>query len=346
MSATDSNTRCDTESSIHGNLDKFDFRGLHPRVFIGTASDRYAGWIGQIYTSENYEGRVTSRSHTVGGKSFTEKVLPVASVSEYFQHFRALELDFTFYDTILNAEGKPTNTHRALNAYAGHMPEAGRLLLKVPQKIFARKVWNKQEYVDNENYLNAVLFKQRFYEPALALLSPWLSGFVFEQEYQRSAGRTSIGQFARDLDRFFSSIPRDGGYHLEIRTSAFLEEPVFEVMKAHGIGQVFSHWTWLPPLSGQFKKIGCKFLNEKKDCLIRLMTPRGMRYEQAYRKAHPFDSLIPGMLDPRMVEDTARIMKKAVSERANAYVIVNNRSGGNAPLTAQQIARLFIGGQL
>jgi hypothetical protein len=35
----------------------FHFRNLHPQVFIGTASDRYAGWIGQIY----------SRIATLGG---------------------------------------------------------------------------------------------------------------------------------------------------------------------------------------------------------------------------------------------------------------------------------------
>jgi hypothetical protein len=29
------------------NLDKFLFRGFHPNIFIGMASDRYAGWTGR-----------------------------------------------------------------------------------------------------------------------------------------------------------------------------------------------------------------------------------------------------------------------------------------------------------
>ncbi|MFP4035935.1 MAG: hypothetical protein ACLFUE_00280 [Desulfobacteraceae bacterium] len=78
----------------------FDFRDLHPLIYMGTASDRYEGWVGQIYTAERYQGSMRSRTHRVGGKSFTEKVLPVESVVEYFQHFRVLELDFTFYDTL------------------------------------------------------------------------------------------------------------------------------------------------------------------------------------------------------------------------------------------------------
>lgn len=320
----------------------FDFRGLGPSVSIGTASDRYAGWIGQIYSPGRYDTGITSRKNAVGGKSFTEKVLPVESVTEYFEHFLVLELDFTFYNTLLAADGSPTRTHRALQAYARHMPEDGRLLLKVPQVVFAQKLLRRGRHEQNENYLNPELFSERFYEPAVKLLSPWLSGFVFEQEYQRSAGRMDPDDFAVDLDRFFSSIPKDDRYHVEIRTPAFLAGPVFDVMETHGIGHVLSHWTWLPPLSAQFGKSGGRFLNRRKDCVIRLMTPRGMRYEDAYRKTHPFDSLVPGMLDPKMIEDTVSIVKEAVKAGVHPYVVVNNRSGGNAPLIAQEIAGRYL----
>ena len=43
------------------DLKQFKFRNLHPRVILGTASDRYAGWLGQIYTPEKYEGRIARR---------------------------------------------------------------------------------------------------------------------------------------------------------------------------------------------------------------------------------------------------------------------------------------------
>ncbi|MFO7784961.1 MAG: DUF72 domain-containing protein [Desulfatiglandales bacterium] len=327
------------DSGIPTALDNFDFRGLHPLIYMGTASDRYAGWIGQVYTAERYEGSIKSRTHKVGGKAFTEKVLPVESVVEYFQHFRVLELDFTFYNTLLDGDGKPTPTYHTLSAYARFLPEGGRLLLKVPQVVFARKLRGKEGYADNRSYLDVALYRERFYEPALRLLSTRISGFVFEQEYQRSVERASPDEFARDLDCFFSSIPRDGRYHVEIRTAAFLAKPVLEVMEAHGVGQVFSHWTWLPPLSRQFQESGGRFLNERRDSVVRLMTPRGMRYEEAYQRAHPFDSLVPGMLDPKMVADTVRIMEQGVKEHANTYVVVNNRSGGNAPLIAREIAR-------
>jgi hypothetical protein len=44
---------------------------------IGTASDRYAGWIGQIYSEGRYENGITRRSHKVGDKTFNEETLPL-----------------------------------------------------------------------------------------------------------------------------------------------------------------------------------------------------------------------------------------------------------------------------
>ena len=58
------------------DLEKFQFRGLHPLIHMGTASDRYAGWIGQVYSEDRYKGRITERSKKLGGKSYKERVLP------------------------------------------------------------------------------------------------------------------------------------------------------------------------------------------------------------------------------------------------------------------------------
>ena len=55
------------------NLKTFHFRNLHPQIFIGTASDRYAGWIGQIYSQDRYIGRITKRSKIVAGKLLLKK---------------------------------------------------------------------------------------------------------------------------------------------------------------------------------------------------------------------------------------------------------------------------------
>ncbi len=320
----------------------FQFRDLHPNVRIGTASDRYVGWVGQIYSPKRYTGQINSRVKRVKGKSFVEEVLPVQSVVEYFQHFGTLELDFTFYRPLRGKDGQPTRNFHLLRAYRQYLGRDDRIIVKVPQIVFSKKLRRGGKFLSNDQYLDPAIFLNQFYEPALELLEPWLDGLIFEQEYQRKEERSSPQTQAEELDVFFGQIPKDTRYHVELRTETLLTAPLFDVFETHGVGQVLSHWTWLPPLLRQFGLSGKRFLNGGKRCIIRLMTPRNMRYEDAYAKAHPFNEMVNGMLHPQMVTETADLMKIAVQEDVGINVIVNNRSGGNAPLIAQQIATRFL----
>lgn len=322
--------------------DKFNFRNLHPKILIGTASDRYAGWLGQIYSQDRYQGHITKRTKIIAGKSFIEEVLPVDSVEEYFEHFSVLEIDFTFYRPLLDHTSQPTQNYQVLKIYAGHLKENDRLILKVPQIISAQKIHRGDQYVENPTYLNPKLFTEQFYEPAINLLGAHLSGFIFEQEYQRKEDRVPVVDMALNLDKFFSQIPKDSRYHLELRTDLYLRDQVFEVMARYGVGQVLSHWTWLPPLRKQLAKADGRFFNGGNECVIRLMTPLGMRYEDAYAKAYPFDKLVEGMMAPEMVLETVEIMKAAVEKGVLVNLIINNRAGGNAPLIGQIIAEKLI----
>jgi hypothetical protein len=98
--------------SPKARLETFHFRNIHPQIFIGKASDRYAGWIGQIYSHDRYQGKITKRTKIIAGKSFIEEVLPVDSVGEYFEHFPVLEIDFTFYRPLLTIMTSPPKTFR------------------------------------------------------------------------------------------------------------------------------------------------------------------------------------------------------------------------------------------
>jgi uncharacterized protein YecE (DUF72 family) len=328
-------------SIVSRTPETFYLRDIHPQVLLGTASDRYAGWIGQIYSRERYVGRISKRSRVVAGKTFVEEVLLVDSVEEYFAHFSVLEVDFTFYRPLLEKDGKPTQNFEVLKSYSRHLKEGDRLILKVPQMITAQKIRKGERYTKSDAYLNPKIFTQQFYEPALKLLGPNLNGFVFEQEYQRREDRTPLKEMAAALDKFFRAIPKDSRYHLELRTGSYLREPIFEVLEKHGVGQVLSHWTWLPPLRKQLAMAGGRFFNAGNQCVIRLLTPIGMRYEDSYVKAHPFDRLVEGMVQPEMILETVYIMERAVNQGVLINVIINNRAGGNSPLIAQMIAEKY-----
>ena len=317
----------------------YRFRGLHPPVPLGTASDRYSGWLGQIYTPERYRGRIARRVRRLGGRSFVEAVLPVESVREYFEHFEVLEIDFTFYRPLLDPEGRPTSSLHALREYARNMKPEDRLILKAPREFFARRIPRDGRMEVNPSYLDAGGFGRRFYDPVRAVLGDRLGGIVFEQEYQRAAGRTPPAELACELDRFFRALPGDTIYHVELRTPAYLARPVLDALETRGVGLVFSHWTWLPPLREQFRRAGRRFTNRGGRCLIRLMTPREIRYEDAYARAYPFDRLVEGMMSPDMIGDVVEIVREAAARGIHADVVVNNRAGGNAPEIARLIGR-------
>jgi hypothetical protein len=126
--------------------------------------------------------------------------------------------------------------------------------LKVPQMITAQKFRRGSKYLENETYLNAEIFTKQFYEPAVEVIGPAFTGFILEQEYQRKQDRTPVKHMAQELDGFFESTPKDNRYHIELRTECYLSNPDFEILEKHGVGQVLSHWTWLPSLRKQFAK--------------------------------------------------------------------------------------------
>jgi hypothetical protein len=151
------------------------------------------------------------------------------------------------------------------------------------------------KYVENDTCLNPEMFIKRFCETAIGMLGSALSGMVFEQEYQRKEDRVPLKQIAEDLDSFFEAVPRDSPYHIELRTDAYLSARVFALLEKHGVRQVLSHWTWLPPLRKQLAKADGRVFNSGRQWIIRPMTPIGVRYEAAYARAHPFDKLLVGM---------------------------------------------------
>ncbi len=75
------------------------------------------------------------------------------------------------------------------------------------------------------------------------------------------------------------------------------------------------------------------------------MTPLGTRYEDAYARAFPFNQLVEGMIQPRMVNETAELMREGARQNVGMNVIINNRAGGNAPRIAQLVAERFLSQQ-
>lgn len=87
--------------------------------------------------------------------------------------------------------------------------------------------------------------------------------------------------------------------------------------------------------------VGCGSPKEVGDLLtapftvLRLLTPLEMSYEAAKKRAEPYTKIVGEL--PVMRRDTGDLVKKAVGEKRKLYVLVNNRSEGNAPLRIQAL---------
>ena len=335
-------------SELRSKIAEYDFRGIHPNARFGTASDRYAGWIGQIYP-EHYRAEIRKRKRKLAGKTFEEQSLPIESVASFFEHFDVLELDFTFYRPLVE-HGKTTNNFFVLQEYAQHAPDEACFYLKVPQTTFARSFrrskGGKAYCEPNPAFLNPDLFVEQFHEPALQLLGPRLGGYIFEQSYARVAESPSPEQNIEELDTFFSAIPRDVQHHLEIRSPHLLTPEYFAWLETCGLGFVFSHWTWLPPLRKQWQSCGEIFSANDNRAVIRLLTPLKMTYANAYSKTFPFDKPVDEIANSPgagyMVNDTAALIYQAEKAGKSATVFINNRAWGNGPSLAQALAERIL----
>lgn len=332
-------------NDAYADVDRFRFRTLHPNLRFGTASDRYAGWIGQIYPEDHYADRVSSRKRKLGGRSFEERTVPVESTADFFEHFGVVELDFTFYRPLLDPNGDPSSNLFVLERYAEHAPPHARFLLKAPQAYSARVLRRGGQFVDNPDYLDADAYRRRFLEPASDLLDDRLVGVLFEQEYARVSESPSPDAFVAELDAFFAA-DGDAQPHLEIRSPHLLTDPYFAWLHDRGLGHVFSHWTWLPSIKEQWFRAGQRFSAANGEAVLRLLTPRKMRYADAYAEAYPFDRPVPSLSETpgarTMIEESVALAVKAIEAGATLNVIANNRAYGNAPALNQAIAFRYL----
>jgi hypothetical protein len=75
--------------------------------------------------------------------------------------------------------------------------------------------------------------------------------------------------------------------------------------------------------------------------VLRLLTPLKMSYEAAKKRAEPYAKIVEEL--PQMRRETVQLARQAVSEGRRAYVLVNNRAEGNAPLTVEALAGMLRG---
>ena len=75
--------------------------------------------------------------------------------------------------------------------------------------------------------------------------------------------------------------------------------------------------------------------------VLRLRTPLKIFYESEKKRAEPYTKIVEEL--PQMRRETVQLARQAVSQGRHTYVLVNNHSEGNAPLTVQGLAEVLRG---
>jgi uncharacterized protein YecE (DUF72 family) len=137
-------------------------------------------------------------------------------------------------------------------------------------------------------------------------------------------------RFAEDLTRFLRDLPRDILYAIELRNAELLTPRYLEALEDTSACHCFNVHPSMPDVSEQANLAsGARF----PALVVRWMLRRDRDYEEARENFRPFDQLAAEDSSSRAA--IARLCREAAK---TAFVIVNNKAEGSAPLSVFKLA--------
>jgi len=285
-------------------------------IRFGTSSWPSDGWAGDVYHA-TYRGRQ-----------------PTARLREYVRYplFRMAALNTAFYEPPSEA---------ILRAYARVLPTGYACDVKVWDRITARRFihdprWGNLSGQPNPDFLNATLFLESVLPPYAQALRNQDLCFVFQFHAMRGADLPGTAEWAERLDRFFSQLPREFRYAVEVRNSDLLTPSHGDVLARHGVAHVFNLWTEMPPLRAQ---LALPWTLRGDFTVVRALLKPGRKYADAVKRFEPFDRVREPWPEAR--EDLLRLMRQATARGIDARIDVDNRFEGNAPGSIRALATAY-----
>lgn len=285
-------------------------------VRFGTSSWTYPGWKGLVY----------HRDYPATGAG-------AEMLGEYarFPLFRAVGIDSTFY--------APPSA-KTLESYAAVLPAEFPCLSKVWDRLTVHTHAKARDKVHagerNPDFLNPELFLEAVWAPFRDHFAEHTGPFLFEFQAIAKKDRVGPDEFAGRLDDFFSKLPREGRYAVEVRNPEFLTPAYFAVLREHDVAHLFNSWTRMPAIGMQLDLPGAFTAGF---IVARALLRPGRYYADAVDAFQPYDRIRDP--NPELRHDLVRLVEAAEKLRIPAYLIVNNRAEGSAPRTIMAVAALL-----
>ncbi len=287
------------------------------KLFVGTSSWKYEGWLHQIYSPERY--------HTKG--RFSAKRFEQECLVEYAETFSIVCGDFAFYQFPTAAFWKKL---------FDQVPAPFQFAFKVPEEITLPVFPSLPRYGlragrGNRNFLSPETMQTQL----LDLLRPYadrVALLIFE--FGASIGRAfdGVNSFAEALSTFLAALPDTFRYGVEIRQAQFLEPDYFRALRENGVAHVFNSWTEMPDIDEQVNDSEAFTANFT---AARALLRPGRAHENSVRMFSPYREI----KEPNAEVWAAlrNLLIRAKKRAEPTFIFVNNRLEGFAPGTVAAI---------
>ncbi len=300
-------------------------------VHLGTSSWHFPGWAGLVWSGD-----------------YAESKLSKEGLAAYAAHplLGTVSLDRAFY--------RPLTTSQYAR-YAAQVPPHFRFVVKAPALVCdaLARAEDGRGMAPNPAFLNVDLAVAEFIRPALEGLGDKVGALVFQIS---PLPRTLLADVPALIDRIgtlLAALPSlaptapGGVVALEVRDAAFLA-PAHAPHLARALraareasGNAVTYCLGLhakmPPIEGQLPLLRALWPGPLV-CRWNLHRRHGAYgYEAAKAQYEPFDRLVDPDLETR--DTLARVIAGTTGAGQRAYITINNKAEGSAPLSVVELAR-------
>ena len=299
---------------------------LPARTWLGTSSWNFPGWAGLVWDGD-----------------YAESQLSKYGLAAYAQNplFQTVSLDRAFYRPL---------TASQYGAYAAQVGDDFRFVVKGPALVTDATLRGEKGKAVQPNpaFLNAELAVQDFVQPALQGLASKLGVLVFQISPLPAALHSRMPELLHKLATMLQALPPlhahapDAVIAVEVRDPIWLTPDFVSVLRQSRATYCLGLHAKMPPIEDQLPLLRALWPGPLV-CRWNLHRMHGAYgYEDAAELYRPYAKLVHEDRETRAV--LAKVINATTKAGYSAYVTINNKAEGCAPLSvvalAQEITRL------
>ena len=285
---------------------------------LGTSSWTFPGWQGIVW-----------------GRDVPKRRLAGEGLGAYARHplLTGVGIDRSFYAPL------------AAEVYAGYadqVPAGFRFLGKAHEhctwlRFPAQPRYGALAGQENQRFLDPAYTAREVVEPLRRGLGEHAGPLVFQFPPQ---GGMEPWRFAERLHGFLRALPRDLHYAVEIRSERWLTPDYAKALAENDASHCYTVHPTMPSITEQRRVLDAA--GDRAGVVVRWTLGGSQRYEAALERYAPFDRIVDS--DPGSRCAIAALCVEALEDGRPAFVTVNNKAEGSAPLSVFALAQAIADG--